>query len=147
MAANINNGLALVQQYLIQHATVSALIADGTAVTLSSPRDPTPQEVPMPGVVIGLQGGEGYGSSVTLLQVMVTIWCFSRDGQSQAGDLHHAVLEALQREHLRSTVTLTSGARANPTACACDFQGGITDRWHEGLGAWSRSSRWMLTIV
>ena len=147
MAANINNGLALVHKFLVEHATVSALLDGGTAVYLSSPRDPTPGEVRLPAVVISLEGGEGYGASVQMIQCVVMIWCFSRLSQSEAGDLHQAVVEALQRQHLGSTVTLASGARANPTGVACDFQGGVRDVWSEPLGAWGRGSRWRLTIV
>lgn len=147
MAANLNNALALIHKHLIETATVAALIDGGTAVYLSSPRDPTPGEVRLPAVVIGLEGGEGTGSSIQLLQCIVMIWTFSRSSQAEAGDLHQAVLEALQRQHLRSTVTLTSGALANPSRVGCDFRGGMQDIWNETLGAWGRGSRWMLTIT
>lgn len=145
-AANLNNGLSLLHKYLIETAAISSLIDGGTAVYLSSPRDPVPGEVRLPAIVIGLEGGEGYGASVQMMQVMVMIWCFSRSSQSEAGDLHQAVMDNLQRQHIRSTVTLAGGGLAVAGAVACDFYGGIRDQWNEALGAWARGSRWMLTI-
>lgn len=146
MAANLDNALALIHKYLVEHATVGALISGGTAVYLASPRDPTPTAIQMPAVVIALEGAEGVGASVQLIQAVVTIWCFSRTSQSEAGALHHAVLEALQRQHLRSSTTLTGGALANSARVGCDYQGGTQDAWSEPLGAWARGSRWMLTV-
>lgn len=147
MAANLNDGLALLHKFLIEHATVSGLIDGGTAVYLAYPRDPTPGEVRLPAVVIQMEGGEPWGASVQLVQCLVTIWCFSRTGVNEAGALHHAVVEAIQRQHIRSTVTLAGGSLAAPGAVGCDIQGGIKDTWNETLQAWARSSRWLLTIV
>lgn len=147
MAANLNDGLALLHKFLIEHATVGPLLANGNAVYLSHPRDPTPGQVDMPCVVVSVEGGEGFEATVSMVQVVVMIWAFSRTGQSEAGALHHAVLEAIQRQHIRSTVTLAGGARAISGAIGCDFQGAIQDTWSEPLGAWARGSRWMLTVV
>ncbi len=147
MAANVNDGLALVHKHLVETAAVASLIDGGTAVYLSGPRDPTPGEVRLPAVILSLEGGEGFGASIQLVQCVVMIWTFSRSSQSEAGTLHHAVLEALQRQHLRSTTTLTGGALANAAGVACDFRGGLQDTWSEPLGAWGRGSRWMLTIT
>lgn len=147
MAANLNDGLALVHKYLTEHATVSGLIDGGTAVYLASPRDPTPGEVRLPAVILSLEGGEGFGSSIQLVQCVLRIWAYSRTSQSEAGALHHAVLEALQRQHIRSTTTLAGGSLANAARVACDFRGGLQDTWSEPLGAWGRGSRWMLTIT
>lgn len=146
MAANLNDGLALVHKYLLEHATVSALIDGGTAVYLANPRDPTPGEVRLPAVVISLEGGEGFGASVQLVQAVVRIWCFSRAGAAEAGALHQAVLEALQRQHLRSTTTLAGGGLANAARVGCDCRGGFQDIWSEPLGAWARGSRWLITV-
>lgn len=147
MAANLNDGLALVHKHLVETSTIAALIDGGTAVFLSSPRDPTPGEVRLPAVILSLEGGEGFGSSVQLVQAVVMIWAFSRSSQSEAGALHHAVLEALQRQHIRSTTTLSGGSLANAARVGCDFRGGLQDTWSEALGAWGRGSRWMLTIT
>ena len=147
MAANLNDGLALVHKYLTEHATVSGLIDGGTAVYLSSPRDPSPGEVRLPAVILSLEGGESFGASVQLVQIVIMVWCFSRSSQSEASALRHAVIEALQRQHIRSTVTLTGGALANAARVGCDFQGGLRDVWSEPLGAWGSGSRWMFTIT
>lgn len=147
MAANLNNGLALVHKHLTEHATVSGLIDGGTAVYLAAPRDPVPREVRMPCVILSLEDGAGAGASVQLVQIVIMVWCFSRSSQSEASALRHAVIEALQRQHLRSTVTLTSGALANSAKVGCDFQGGLKDMWSEPLGAWGSGVRWMFTIT
>lgn len=147
MAANLNNGLALVHKYLTEHATVSGLIDGGTAVYLANPRDPSPGEVRLPAVVLSVEDGDGYGASIQLIQIVMNVWCFSRESQSEASALRHAVIEALQRQHLRSTVTLAGGALANTARVGCDFQGGLTDTWVEAMGAWGSRSRWMFTIT
>lgn len=147
MAANLNDGLALLHKFLVEHDVVGPMLANGTAVYLSHPRDPGPGQIDMPCVVVSLEGGEGAGATIAMVQAVVMIWAFSREGQSEAGALHHAVMEAIQRQHIRSSVTLAGGAKAVSGAVGCDFQGAIQDTWSEPLGAWARGSRWMLTVV
>jgi len=143
--ANTDDALALVAKRILETAAVAALIAPG-AVFTAYPRAGQ-DEVPMPAVVLALESGDSGDSNLALMQTVITIWTYSRVSSSEAGALHQAVITAIQREHIRSTVTLAGGALANPAAVACDFRGGITDMWVEVYGAWARRSNWLLSYM
>ena len=143
--ANTDDALALVAKRILETAAVAALIAPG-AVFTAYPRAGQ-DEVPMPAVVLALESGDSGDSNLALMQTVVTIWTYSRVSSSEAGALHHAVITAIQREHIRSTVTLAGGALAKPAAVACDFRGGLSDMWVEVYGAWARRSNWLLSYM
>lgn len=143
--ANTDDALALVAKRIMETAAVAAIIAPG-AVFTAYPRAGQ-DEVPMPCMVLSVESGDSGDSNLALLQTVITIWTYSRTSSAEAGQLHQAVISSIQREHIRSTVTLAGGTLANPAAVACDFRGGITDQWIEVYGAWARRSNWLLSYV
>lgn len=143
--ADTNGALALVAKRLLETDSIGVIIAAG-AVYTSHPRgDGT--EVPMPCVVLALESADAVGAGIGMIQSIVTIWTFSRTSSAEAGALHQLVMSTLQREHIRSTVTLAGGSLANPMAVACDFRGNMSDLWVESYAAWARKSNWLLSYI
>lgn len=143
--ANTDDALALVAKKLLETDTIGAVIAPG-AVYTAYPRAGQ-DEVPMPCIVLALESGDMVDANLSMLQVVVTIWTYSRTSSAEAGALHQLVMSTLQREHIRSSVTLSGGSLANAAAVGCDFRGGMGDMWIEMYGAWARRSNWLLTYI
>lgn len=143
--ANTDDALALVAKKLVETDTIGAVIAPG-AVFTAYPRAGQ-DEVPMPCIVISLESGDMVDTGLGMAQAVVTIWTYSRTSSAEAGALHQLVMSTLQREHIRSNVTLAGGGYANPCAVACDFRGNMGDMWIEVYSAWARRSNWLLTYI
>ena len=112
--ANTDDALALVAKKLLETDTIGAVIAPG-AVYTAYPRAGQ-DEVPMPCIVLALESGDMVDANLSMLQVVVTIWTYSRVSSAEAGALHQLVMSTLQREHIRSSVTLSGGSLANAAA-------------------------------
>lgn len=143
--ANTDDALALVAKRLVETDTIGAIIAPG-AVYTAYPRAGQ-DDVPMPCIVLAFESGDMADANLSMAQAVVTIWTYSRTSSAEAGALHQLVMSTLQREIIRSSVTLAGGSLANPCAVSCDFRGNMGDMWIEMYGAWSRRSNWLLTYI
>ena len=138
---NIAHAKQLVRQLLLGTSTVAAIAGDH--VYGNHPQDPDASNIPMPCVIMDVQGG-GSNYCGGIQNLGMDLYAYSRTSQDDADALYQAVYAALHAARLVSTVTGTGGAKVNPQAGGAREVARPVNGWNEAISAWYALGKWSI---